>query len=132
MWFSEEAGNKVGRVDLRPNIDPKLKIVEYPVPLSQKNVILAGIAFDRDGNLWTQSYVNPADPYPDGVDCLIRIDKSVQTAPLGDISNVPITYFKVPTRKTVMHRIAVGPDRKIWFTELNADQLGCLTIAGTR
>jgi virginiamycin B lyase len=132
MWFSEEAGNKVGRVDLRPNVDKKLKIVEYPVPLSQKNVILAGLAFDSQGNLWTQSYVNQSDPYPDGVDCIIRIDKSIHDAPLGDISNVPVTYFKVPTRKTVMHRIAQGPDQNIWFTELKADQLGRLTIGGTR
>jgi virginiamycin B lyase len=132
MWFSEEAGNKVARVDLRPDVDKKLKIVEYPVPLSQKNVILAGLAFDSQGNLWTQSYVNQADPYPDGIDCIIRIDKSIHDAPLGDISNVPVTYFKVPTTNTVMHRIAQGPDRNIWFTELNADQLGVLTIGGTR
>jgi virginiamycin B lyase len=132
MWFSEEAGNKVARVDMRPEIDKKSKITEYPVPLSQKNVILAGLAFDSDGNLWTQSYVNQADPYPDGDDHIIRIDKAIHQAPPGDISNVPVTYFKVPSRKTVMHRILQGPDRNIWFTELNTDQLGRLTIGGKR
>jgi len=126
MWFSEEAGNKVARIDM------KGEVTEYPVPLSQKNVILAGLAFDSDGNLWTQSYVNQADPYPDGGDHIIRIDKAIHHAPPGDISNVPVTYFKVPSTKTVMHRIQQGPDRNIWFTELNTDQLGRLTIGGKR
>ena len=31
-----------------------------------------------------------------------------------------------------MHRILQGPDRNIWFTELNMDQLGRLTIGGKR
>ena len=128
MWFSEEAGNKVARVNIRPGIDKKERITEYPVPLSQKNVILAGLAFDSDGNLWTQSYVNLADPYPDGGDYIIRIDKAIHHASPGDISNVPVTYFKVPSTRTVMHRIRQGPDRNIWFTELNADKLGRLTI----
>jgi virginiamycin B lyase len=128
MWFSEEAGNKVARVDMRPGIDKKKRITEYPVPLSQKNVILGGLAFDTNGNLWTQSYVNLADPCPDGGDYIIRIDKTIHDAPPGDISNIPVTYFKVPSTRTVMHRILQGPDRNIWFTELNADQLGRLTM----
>ena len=56
-------------------------------------MILAGLAFDSDGNLWTQSYVNLADPYPDGGDYIIRIDKAIHHAPPGDISNVPVTYY---------------------------------------
>jgi virginiamycin B lyase len=122
MWFSEEASHKVGRIDLNGNI------TEYPVPRSQKNVILAGMAFDRDGNLWTHSYVNPDDPCPVGGDHIIRIDKAIHKAPAGDLSSVPVTFFKVPSRKTVMHRILQGPDRNIWFTELGADQVGRLTI----
>jgi virginiamycin B lyase len=130
MWFSEEAGNKVARVDIRPGIDKKKRITEYPVPLSQKNVILGGLAFDSDGNLWTQSYVNLADPCPEGGDYIIRIDKAIYNASPGDISNIPVTYFNVPSTRTVMHRIFQGPDHNIWFTELNADQLGRLTIGG--
>src|SRR4029079_8778202 len=37
MWFSEEAGNKVARVDMRPEIDKRSKITENPVRLTQKN-----------------------------------------------------------------------------------------------
>jgi virginiamycin B lyase len=122
MWFSEEAGHKVARIDLNG------KITEYPVPRTQKNVILAGMTFDRDGNLWTQSYVNPADPFPAGSDHIIRIDKAILGAPAGDLSNVPVTFFKVPSTNTVMHRIVQGPDDNIWFTELAVDQLGKLRI----
>jgi virginiamycin B lyase len=35
----------------------------------------------------------------------------------------------VPTRDTVMHRIVQGPDGNVWFTELNADKVGRLTVA---
>ncbi len=58
MWFSEEAGNKVAR------IDPQGKIIEFPVPKMQDNMILAGLAFDGEGNLWTQQYVDTARPSP--------------------------------------------------------------------
>ena len=126
MWFSEEAGNKVARIDMAGLID------EYPVPLVQKNIILAGLAFDREANLWTQGYVNPADPSQAGGDYIIKIDKSILAAPGCDLSGVPITFFKVPSTNTVMHRILQGPDRNIWFTELRADQLGRLTIGGRR
>jgi virginiamycin B lyase len=34
------------------------------------------------------------------------------------------TYYEVPTRKTVMHRIIQGPDKNMWFTELKSDCVG--------
>lgn len=128
MWFSEEAGNRVARVT------PDGTITEYPLPLTQANVILAGLAFDAEGNLWVQQYVNqnaptPATPSPAGDDFLVRIDKSLLAAPPGDLSRVPITYFKVPSRLTVMHRILQGPDGNIWFTELATNKVGKLTLA---
>lgn len=128
MWFSEEAGNRVARVT------PDGTITEYPLPLTQANVILAGLAFDADGNLWVQQYVNqnaptPVAPSPAGDDFIVRIDKSILTAPPGDLSRVPITYFKVPSRLTVMHRILQGPDGNIWFTELATNKVGKLTLA---
>jgi len=123
MWFTEEAGNRVGR------ITPDGTITEYPVPMTQPNVILAGLAFDSDRNLWLQQYVDPndptpANPSPAGNDNIIRIDKSILTTSPGDISKVPITFFKVPTTQTVMHRIIQGPDGNIWFTELGSNKVG--------
>lgn len=123
MWFSEEAGNKVGRIDMEGAIS------EYPIPLTQRNVILAGMAFDDMGNLWTHSYVNGKEPSPAGADHLIRIDKSIVSAQAGDLTNIPVTFYQVPTRNTVMHRIMQGPDGAIWFTELGADKLGKLQLS---
>ena len=122
MWFSEEAGNKVARIDMSG------AITEFPVPLTQKNVILAGMAFDSEGNLWTHSYVDAHNPLPKGADHIIKIDKAINTAALGDLSQIPLTYYQVPSRNTIMHRITQGPDGNIWFTELGIDKLGKLTI----
>jgi virginiamycin B lyase len=118
MWFSEEAGNKVARIDMDG------KITEFPVPMTQPNVILAGLAFDGEGNLWTQQYVDQSRPLPAGPDHLVRIDKAILTAPPGDVSGIVFTYYQVPTRNTGMHRIIEGPDRNMWFTELKADRVG--------
>ncbi len=130
LWFSEEAGNKVGRILLDPVTREFVSLVEYPVPLLHANTILASLAFDSAGNLWTQAYVNQSNPYPAGTDAIVRIDASVTLAPhagqTGDISDVPITFYEVPTPDTVMHRITQGPDGNIWFTELAADKLGRL------
>jgi virginiamycin B lyase len=130
MWFSEEAGNRVARIDCTP----KCAITEYPLPMTQPNTILAGLAFDNEKNLWVQQYLNqnsptPANPSPSGSDYIVRIDKSILTTSPEDISKVPITYYKVPTTQTVMHRIVQGPDGNMWFTELGSNKVGKLILA---
>jgi virginiamycin B lyase len=125
MWFTEEAGNKVARIDMDGNI------TEFPVPMTKSNVILAGLAFDGERNLWLQQYIDqnnptPSNPSPPGPDFIVKIDKSILKANPSDISKVPITFYQVPTAKTVMHRIIKGPDGNMWFTELYADRLGKL------
>lgn len=126
MWFTEEAGNRLGR------IDPSGRITEYPLPKTQNNVILAGLAFDGAGNLWVQQYVDENQASPAGSDHLIRIDRALLTSKDGDLTNVPLTYFAVPTRQTVMHRIVRGPDGDLWFTELAADRLGRVSTMSVR
>lgn len=128
MWFSEEAGNRVAR------ITPDGTITEYPVPMAQANVILAGLAFDSERNLWTHQYVDqnnptPANPSPAGNDNIVRIDKAILTTSPADLSKVPITFYKVPTTQTVMHRIVEGPDGNIWFTELGSNKIGKVFVA---
>jgi virginiamycin B lyase len=130
MWFTEEAGNKVGRIDMNG------KITEFPVPKTQDNVILAGLVFDSEGNLWVQQYLDVNNPnYPiindkptttSGRDYIIKINKSILTANRSDISKVAFTFYEVPTRRTVMHRIIYGPDGNIWFTEMMSDKVGRL------
>jgi virginiamycin B lyase len=39
---------------------------------------------------------------------------------------VPVTFYKVPTTQTVMHRIVQGPDGNLWFTELGSNKVGKL------
>ena len=122
MWFSEEAGNRVGRID-RDGV-----ITEFPVPKAQPNAILAGLAFDRDGNLWVQQYADPNNPLPAGAaaspDHIVRIDRSVLASGPGGMSGAGFTFYPVPTADTVMHRIIQGPDGAMWFTEMHADRLG--------
>jgi virginiamycin B lyase len=124
LWFSEEAGNNVARIDM------KGAITEFPVPPAKHNpqpaYILAGLAFDADGNLWTQQYVKQAAGNPPGPDYIIRIGKSVLTAKAGD--QLDYTYYEVPTRNTVMHRIIQAPDMDMWYTELKADKIGRISL----
>ena len=118
MWFSEEAGSKVAR------ITPAGVITEYPVPRTHPNQILAGLAFDREGNLWVQQYVDHNVPSPGGQDNIIRIARAgLAGAPAG-LTAAHINVYPVPTRDTVMHRIIAGPDGAMWFTEMRADRLG--------
>ena len=116
MWFSEEAGNKVARIDM------KGAITEFPVPKWQNNDILAGLAFDDQGNLWTQQYVDQNNSNPPGPDHIVKIGKSILTAKPSD--SLDFTFYEVPTRQTVMHRIIQGPDKNMWFTELKSDRVG--------
>ena len=121
IWFSQEASHKVGKIDMQGNI------TEYPVPKVQSNMLLAGLAFDRNGNLWTQNYIDQSDPYnayPSGSDYIIKLSKDILTAADNDVSNVAVSFYQVPTKQTVFHRIKVGSDGNIWFTELAQDQVG--------
>jgi virginiamycin B lyase len=131
MWFSEEAGGKVGRIDLLAKDDDPGKIVEFPVPLTQSNAILAGLAFDADGALWVQQYVSPpAQGDPVAADYIVRLGPALQTARMGDMTGVSVDYFKAPSKGTVMHRITQGPDGNIWFTELGINRVGRLIPRG--
>lgn len=126
MWFTEEAGNKVARIGMDGTI------TEFPVPKTQDDVILGGLAFDNAGNLWVQQYIDVNNPNalngkftgPVGSDYVIKIDKSILMARQSDISNVAFTFYQVPTRETVMHRIIQGPDGNMWFTEMMSDKVG--------
>ncbi|MBC1221102.1 hypothetical protein GNF10_22280 [Nostoc sp. UCD121] len=118
MWFTEEAGNKIGRIDLQGNI------TEFPVPKTQNNVILASLTFDNQRNLWVEQYVDANNPNSNSPDYIIKIDRRIRESEPEDISQIPFTFYQVPTHNTVMHRITQGPDKNIWFTELRSDKVG--------
>jgi virginiamycin B lyase len=122
MWFTEEAGVKIGKIDRTG------RITEYPVPALQKNDILASLVFDRDNNLWVQVYVDQNNPDPAGHDYILKFDSSIRQVEGSDISGVPFSIHALPSRKTVMHRIKMDYAGNLWFTELMTDKLGKITL----
>ncbi|WP_448701829.1 hypothetical protein ACFGVR_06205 [Mucilaginibacter sp. AW1-3] len=118
MWFTEEAGVNIGKIDMHGNI------TEYKVPTRHKNDILASLSFDFEGNLWVQVYVDFANPVPAGIDYIIRFDKSIRHVVGTDIHNVPYTMHDVPSRRSMMHRIRPDAKGNLWFTEMMTDRLG--------
>ncbi|HRW09256.1 MAG TPA: hypothetical protein P5121_29350 [Caldilineaceae bacterium] len=121
MWFTEEASSKVGRIAMDGTI------TEWSVPKTQDNVILAGLAFDDAKNLWVQQYVDPNQPTPTGADHIIKIDRAILTASPSDLSGIPISFYQVPTAETGMHRIILGLNGTLWFTELRTNKVGKIT-----
>ncbi|HEY3947040.1 MAG TPA: hypothetical protein VGL78_17595 [Solirubrobacteraceae bacterium] len=103
VWFTEERGHRFGV------LDPKTgKITEYPIPRPAD--LLASLAFGATGTLWLE--LNG----PTGVDAIGRVG-----------ADMKVNLFDVPTRSAVLHRIILGPDGNMWFTELAADKVGIIT-----
>lgn len=120
MWFTQEAGVKIGKIDMNGTI------TEYPVPALQKNDILASLAFDSDHNLWVQVYVDHNNPTPEGRDYLIKFDASIRNTPSDSISEVPFSIHIVPNTGTMMHRIKMDTNGNLWFTEMMTDTVGVI------
>lgn len=100
IWFTEERGNAYGRVTLDGQVE------EFPTGVDGGE--LASAVFDSSGNLWIQ-FNTP--------DIIQRIDPSGER-----------TTFHLATRNAVQHRIIVGPDDRIWFTELDSDKVGYIVL----
>ncbi len=126
MWFSEEAGGRIGRIDR--GAYGQWRVLELALPAAQPNLILAGLAFDRRGDLWVQQYVSNNVPAPAGSDWIVRIGRKglAAWASSGGAATgaLDFAYHAAPTRMTVMHRIAEGRDGAMWFTEMWADKVG--------
>ncbi len=75
LWFSEENSHQVARISLSGQID------EFAVPKSQPNMLLAGLAFDREGNLYTESYVSQNNGPKGGPDFIIKLSNAILNAP---------------------------------------------------
>ena len=48
------------------------------------------------------------------------------------MTGVPIEYFELPTKNTMLRRISCAPDGGVWFTELAADRIGTVTVGPTK
>ncbi|MCE2680485.1 MAG: hypothetical protein LW629_08590 [Burkholderiales bacterium] len=134
MWFSEEASNNISFID-RDGI-----ITQTLVPKYRNDLLLAGLAFDSSGNLWTQQYVPKNSPSA-GIDNIVKINKDAIARMRAAATGAPprsnqvfttvaadFTFYAVPSTNTVLHRIVEGPDGFMWFTELFADKVGKLNV----
>lgn len=115
MWFSEEATDKIGRIDSNGHI------TEFQVPKKALGETLAGLSFDKAGNVWTEQYMIQNQP---GTDYIVKIDKSVLNATSGNLPASDFTFSKIPSTGTTLHRIIQGPGGNMWFTELHLDKVG--------
>jgi virginiamycin B lyase len=111
-------------------IDSAGRIIEFavPKPEGRPNMLLAGLAFDSNGDLWVQQYVDAASPAPAGDDYIVRIAAAGLKAGPDGLKPEHFTRHAVPTKNTVMHRIIEGPDKAMWFTEMHADKVGRLAV----
>lgn len=165
MWFSTEAGHSICRLDTNKFQKEVLKltakdktgkclcspgcrylfksstvvrkvITEFPIPKINHNMKLGGLAISKDGAMWTQSYMDPAEneieKLPDYV-LKLGFDTHFPTSTYDpsrssvvNMTGVPIDYYELPTKDTILHRIALAPDESVWFTELQADRLGTI------
>jgi streptogramin lyase len=113
LWFTEHTGGKIGR------ITPSGQVTEFDVPTSDSYP--AGIAAGPDGNLW-----------------FVEVAKIGRITPTGQITEFnlpplpgtssgasgPSGTFGYPVD------IAAGPDGNVWFTLLEAGEIGRITPSG--
>ena len=102
LWFTEDVGNKIGRVTTAG------AFTEFA--LSNANSQPLAIAAGPDGNLWfTETNGNR----------------------IGEITTGgTITEFSVPTAASQPDDITAGPDGNVWFSEAAGNKIGQITKAG--
>ncbi|MCB2409809.1 Vgb family protein [Hymenobacter lucidus] len=122
MWFSEEAGRKIGRINMEGRIQ------EFTLPLLQPNHILGSLTFDLEMNLWVQVYIDTTLPGLPGPDYLLCIDKAIRTSTDPYLFGVALTTHKVPSSRGMLHRIKTDPAGNLWFTEMMTDKLAKVTL----
>src|SRR5262249_25884554 len=83
-----------------------------------------------EGNLYAESYVDQDNGPQGGPDFIVKLSKQILNAPAGDLSQVTLTRYQVPSVNTVLHRIILGGDGNLYFTELNTDTVGRLLVSG--
>jgi hypothetical protein len=99
LWFTEPAGNKIGR------ITPAGAITEFAIPTASSSP--GRITAGPDGALWfTEGNGNQIG----------------RITPAG-----AITEFAVPTANSQPIGITAGPDGNLWFAEFSGNNIGRLT-----
>ena len=103
---------------------------------------LGGLAIAKDGAIWTQSYVDAEDNPEELPDYVLKLGfhkhdgtntHDANRSSVVSMTGVPIEYYELPTKNTILHRIAIDPckpddqaEERVWFTELGADRIGTI------
>ena len=102
MWFTEYAGNKIGRITMDG------VVTEFAVPTAGANP--AAIATGPDKSMWFTEFTGNK---------------------IGRITMAgAVTEYAVPTGGSVPVGIAAGPDKAMWFTEYAGTRIGRISMAG--
>jgi virginiamycin B lyase len=142
LWFTEFAGNKIGRISTAGAISE----FDVPTAAAQPFSIVAG----PEGNLWfTETNGNkigritPAGAVtefesggnpggialgPDGAIWFTQIGGGM-IGRLDPRSGMMIS-FPIATAEPVPHQIAAGRDGALWFAEVGGNKIGRITVGG--
>ena len=103
LWFSEAAGDRIGRM----TVDGK--VTEFPIPShdSQPRAMVT----HPDGSIW---FVETS------TNALGRVDRDGR-----------ITEHKVPTPNASLRGVTVGADGDLWYTANFANKIGRMAPDGT-
>jgi len=102
LWFTEAAGNRIGRISTSGAITE----FELPHPNSRPLVITSG----PDGNVWFTE----------------RAGRIGRISPQGIL-----TEFSVVPPEADLNALAFGPDGNLWFTLNTGFKVGRMTLGGT-
>jgi len=101
LWFTETAGNKIGRITPVSG-----KITEYQATGAPWDLIVG-----PDGAFWfTETNGN-------------KIGRMT-------VNGVITNQFTIPTPNSGPRRIVIGPDNAMWFTEYTGNNIGRITTSG--
>ncbi len=102
LWFTENSGNKIGRISTAG------AITEFPLPAPNSDPM--GITAGPGGALW----------FDEGSGGIGRISTSGA-----------ITEYPLPMSDGASNGIAAGPDGAIWFTDPENNAIGRMSTSGT-
>ncbi len=102
LWFSEAAGNKIGR------LTPGGQFTEFEIPTPAS--VPDDVALGPDGNIWFGETAT---------------NKVARISPSGSFSAFPL-----PEPASVPIGVTAGPDGNVWFTEVAGNRIGRITPDG--
>jgi uncharacterized delta-60 repeat protein len=112
IWVGGNGTETLSRVHLDGTIDT----FQLPSPSAASGDAPRGLIVGPDGNLW----MTDAAQTPGGTDLILRVNTS------GQITG----QFNVPTPNADAYGMTVGSDGALWFGEINANQIGRITVNG--